>query len=167
MEPRSESSRRPSAPLWVAAAVACAAVADRLRAVVDELMCRGIATESRGARAILSDGSVPPKDDPFLIHKEGEWIPNPFIIQKSDGAFLYATTDLATLKYRQERWHPAEIVIVTDAPDYVDPGWRASLVARAVSVEPVPADWLVITGPSTTTRSSTTSPAVSCEREPG
>jgi 2-succinyl-5-enolpyruvyl-6-hydroxy-3-cyclohexene-1-carboxylate synthase len=35
-----------------------------------------------------------------------------------------------------------QVVIVTDAPDYVDPGWRASLVARAVSVEPVPADWL-------------------------
>jgi arginyl-tRNA synthetase len=86
----------------------------RLRAVVDELMRSGIATESRGARAILSDGSIPPKDDPFLIHKEGEWIPNPFIIQKSDGGFNYASTDLATLAYRIETWRANEIIYVTD-----------------------------------------------------
>jgi arginyl-tRNA synthetase len=86
----------------------------RLQAVVDDLMRRGLAAESRGARAILSDGSVPPKDDPFLIHKEGEWIPNPFIIQKSDGGFNYASTDLATLKYRVETWQANEIIYVTD-----------------------------------------------------
>jgi arginyl-tRNA synthetase len=86
----------------------------RLRAVVDELMRRGIATESRGALAILSDGSVPPKDDPFLIHKEGEWIANPFIIQKSDGGFNYASTDLATLAHRIETWQADEIIYVTD-----------------------------------------------------
>jgi arginyl-tRNA synthetase len=86
----------------------------RLQAVVDDLMRRGLATESRGARAILSDGSVPPKDDPFLIHKEGEWIPNPFIIQKSDGGFNYASTDLATLMYRIETWQADEIIYVTD-----------------------------------------------------
>jgi arginyl-tRNA synthetase len=86
----------------------------RLKAIVDELMRQGMAAESRGARAILSDGSGPPKDDPFLIHKDGEWIPNPFIIQKSDGGFNYATTDLATLAYRIETWHADEIIYVTD-----------------------------------------------------
>jgi 2-succinyl-5-enolpyruvyl-6-hydroxy-3-cyclohexene-1-carboxylate synthase len=35
-----------------------------------------------------------------------------------------------------------EIVVVTDRPDYVDPGWRARLVCAAVEVEPGPADWL-------------------------
>jgi arginyl-tRNA synthetase len=86
----------------------------RLQAIVDELMRGGIATESRGAKAIFSDGSAPPKDDPFLIHKEGEWIPNPFIIQKSDGGFNYATTDLATLAHRIETWQANEIIYVTD-----------------------------------------------------
>jgi len=86
----------------------------RLQAVVDDLMRNGIAAESRGAKAVLSDGSLPPKDDPFLIHKEGEWIANPFIIQKTDGGFNYATTDLATLAHRMETWHADEVIYVTD-----------------------------------------------------
>ena len=86
----------------------------RLQSVVDELMRRGIASESRGAKAILSDGRVPPKEDPFLIHKEGEWIPNPFIIQKHDGGFNYATTDLATVAHRIATWQADEIIYVTD-----------------------------------------------------
>ncbi|HEY3337391.1 MAG TPA: 2-succinyl-5-enolpyruvyl-6-hydroxy-3-cyclohexene-1-carboxylic-acid synthase [Propionicimonas sp.] len=35
-----------------------------------------------------------------------------------------------------------EVVVVTDSPAYVDPGWRASVVAGAVSLEPAPAGWL-------------------------
>ncbi|HWQ93109.1 MAG TPA: arginine--tRNA ligase [Clostridia bacterium] len=87
---------------------------DRLQAVVNDLIKRGIAVESRGAKAVLSDGAVPPKDDPFLIHREGEWAPNPFIVQKNDGGFNYATTDLATLAYRVETWQAEEIIYVTD-----------------------------------------------------
>jgi arginyl-tRNA synthetase len=86
----------------------------RLKGLVEELVQRGIATESRGAKAIFSDGSLPPKEDPLLIHKEGEWVANPFIIQKTDGGFNYATTDLATLAYRIETWHADEIIYVTD-----------------------------------------------------
>jgi arginyl-tRNA synthetase len=86
----------------------------QLKAIVDELLQRGIATESRGAKAIFSDGSLPPKEDPFLIHKEGQWAPNPFIVQKTDGAFNYATTDLATLAHRTETWHADEVIYVTD-----------------------------------------------------
>jgi arginyl-tRNA synthetase len=86
----------------------------RLPAIVAELMAKGIAQESLGARAIFSDGSLPPKEDPFLKHQEGEWKPEPFIIQKSDGGFNYASTDLATLAHRLETWHPDEIVYVTD-----------------------------------------------------
>ncbi len=85
-----------------------------LQEVVDELMARGIARESRGAKAVFSEGSVPPKEDPFLIHREGEWVPNPFIVQKQDGAFNYATTDLATIAHRVGTWHADEIVYVTD-----------------------------------------------------
>jgi arginyl-tRNA synthetase len=86
----------------------------RLKATVETLAGRGLAVESRGAKVILSDGSTPPKEDPFLIHKEGEWVPNPFIVQKQDGGFNYATTDLATLEYRLETWHADEVIYVTD-----------------------------------------------------
>ncbi len=36
------------------------------------------------------------------------------IIRKQDGAFLYATTDLATIQYRMETWHPDAILYVVD-----------------------------------------------------
>ena len=86
----------------------------RLKAIVQELRDRGIARESEGALCVFSDGSLPPKEDPFLVHKEGTWVPNPFIIQKTDGGFNYATTDLATLAHRLETWRPDEIIYVTD-----------------------------------------------------
>ena len=86
----------------------------RLQAVVDDLRSKGIATESDGAMCVFSDGSMSPKEDPFLIHRDGEWIPNPLLIQKSDGAFNYATTDLATVAYRLETWQPDEIFYITD-----------------------------------------------------
>ncbi|MFO1476049.1 MAG: arginine--tRNA ligase [Verrucomicrobiota bacterium] len=87
---------------------------ERLQGVVDDLVARGIARESEGARCVFSEGKLPPKEDPFLIHRDGEWQPNPQLIQKSDGGFNYATTDLATLAFRWETWHPSEIVYVTD-----------------------------------------------------
>lgn len=40
---------------------------------------------------------------------------NPVIIQKSDGAANYATTDLATLEYRVAEWMPDQIIYVTDS----------------------------------------------------
>jgi arginyl-tRNA synthetase len=86
----------------------------RLQAVVDELRAKGIARESAGAICVFSDGSLPPKEDPFLVYKDGQWAPNPCLIQKSDGGFNYATTDLATLAYRLETWHPDGIIYVTD-----------------------------------------------------
>jgi len=75
----------------------------RLRALVQELCGKGIARESRGAIAVFFDDIPQLKDNPALI-------------QKSDGAFNYTTTDLATLAYRLENWRPDEIIYVTGAP---------------------------------------------------
>lgn len=86
----------------------------KLKGVAQELRDLGIARESEGAIAVFSDGTSPPKQDPFLKQQDGEWKPNPCLIQKSDGAANYATTDLATLAFRLETWHPDEIVYVTD-----------------------------------------------------
>lgn len=85
-----------------------------LQQTVEELMRLGLAQESRGAKAIFSDGSLPPKEDPFLIHKDNEWAPNPFIIQKQDRGFNYASTDLATLAYRISTYQAEEVIYVTD-----------------------------------------------------
>jgi arginyl-tRNA synthetase len=86
----------------------------QLKAMVQELCEQGIARESDGAIAVFSDHSLPPKDDPFLKCEDDEYKPNPFLIQKSDGAANYGTTDLATLAYRVATWDPNEIVYVTD-----------------------------------------------------
>jgi arginyl-tRNA synthetase len=74
---------------------------DRLGAVVSELRERGIARESDGAICVFFPGHRELGDKPFLI-------------EKSDGAALYATTDLATLQYRMETFSPDEIWYVTD-----------------------------------------------------
>ena len=91
-----------------------------LKDVVKQLTERGIASESNGATVVLSDGSMPPQQDPFLIQKEGKWVANPAMVQKSDGGFNYATTDLATLQFRWTggKWGgaPDEIIYVTGAP---------------------------------------------------
>jgi arginyl-tRNA synthetase len=63
---------------------------------------------------VFSDGSLPPKEDPFLVNRDGEWIPDPALVRKSDGGFNYTTTDLATVDYRLKTWSPAEIVYVVD-----------------------------------------------------
>ena len=86
----------------------------RLKAVVEELKDKGIAQESEGAICVFSDGSIPEKNDPLLKQEDGKWKPNPCLIQKSDGAANYATTDLATLAFRLETWQPEEIAYVTD-----------------------------------------------------
>jgi len=82
--------------------------------VVTDLLTRGIARESEGAVGVFSDGSLPPKEDPFLVHREGEWMPDPALVRKSDGGFNYMTTDLATIDYRLKTWSPQEIIYVVD-----------------------------------------------------
>ena len=73
----------------------------RLPQVVQELQDKGLARPSEGAICIFYD-------DPELAA-------TPFLIQKQDGAFLYATTDLATIQYRAETFHPHRIIYVTDS----------------------------------------------------
>jgi arginyl-tRNA synthetase len=72
-----------------------------LAGVVAELMADPAvrARESRGAIGIFLGGEDAP----------------PFLIRKADGAFLYATTDLATLKWRMEHWKPDRILYVVDS----------------------------------------------------
>ncbi len=76
---------------------------DRLGPLVDRLLESKIAEISEGAVCVFF------RDNPALAEK-------PCLIRKSDGGFLYATTDLATLEYRAERWRPHAIWYVVGAP---------------------------------------------------
>lgn len=82
--------------------------------IVAELAERGIARESEGAMCVFSDGTLPQKEDPFLMQRDGQSVPAPALVQKADGAANYTTTDLATLAYRLREWAPDEIIYVTD-----------------------------------------------------
>ena len=77
---------------------------DRLSDVVGTLQEKTLAVESDGAICVFPEG---------FRNKEGQALP--FIIRKSDGAYLYATTDLAALRYRVDELHADKIVYVTDA----------------------------------------------------
>ena len=82
--------------------------------VVNDLLQRGIAKESECAVGVFSDSSMPPKEDPFLVNRDGEWLPDPALVRKSDGGFNYMTTDLATIEHRLKTWSPNEIIYVVD-----------------------------------------------------
>ncbi|MFM8292757.1 MAG: arginine--tRNA ligase, partial [Planctomycetia bacterium] len=69
-----------------------------LAATVDDLVARGLARASRGAVGVFLGGD----EDP------------PLLVRKADGAFLYATTDLATIRWRLEHWKPDRILYVVD-----------------------------------------------------
>jgi len=86
----------------------------RLGEVVSRLLQCGLARESEGAVGVFSDGTLPPKEDPFLVHRDGEWVADPALVRKSDGGFNYMTTDLATIDYRVQTWSPDEIIYVVD-----------------------------------------------------
>ena len=88
----------------------------QLAGVVDALVARGVARQSEGAIAVFSErhAELPPKEDPLLVQKDGEWVDVPALIQKGDGGFNYTTTDLATIDYRLKQWSPAEILYVVD-----------------------------------------------------
>jgi arginyl-tRNA synthetase len=87
-----------------------------LPGLVDEFLEKGLARESDGAVCVFSDGSKPAEQDPFLVPKESGWTDNPAIIRKADGGFLYATTDLATIRYRIEEWNADQIWYVVGMP---------------------------------------------------
>ena len=75
-----------------------------LAAVVEDLTSLGLLVESDGAKCVFVDG---------FTNKEGE--PLPLIVQKTDGGYNYATTDLAAVRYRIEEDGAKRIIYVTDS----------------------------------------------------
>jgi arginyl-tRNA synthetase len=72
--------------------------------VVDELMTKGIAEVSEGAKVVFINE---------MANKDGD--APVFIIQKTGGGYLYATTDLSACRYRSNELKADRIIIFTDA----------------------------------------------------
>ncbi len=71
--------------------------------VVEDLEKSGLLVENQGAKCVFLEG---------FTNREGE--PLPLIVQKSDGGYNYATTDLAALRYRIQQDEAKRIIYVTD-----------------------------------------------------
>lgn len=67
--------------------------------VVEELEEKGIAVEDQGAKVVFF-----PEEEKL----------HPCIVQKKDGAFLYATSDIATVKFRLANYNVNKLIYVTD-----------------------------------------------------
>jgi arginyl-tRNA synthetase len=101
--------------------------------VVKDLEDSGLLEESEGAKCVFLEG---------FTNKEGN--PLPLIVQKSDGGYNYATTDLAALRYRIEQDGAQRIIYVTDAgqanhfAQVFQVARRAGWLTEDVAIEHVP-----------------------------
>ena len=85
-----------------------------LPGIVEELLLLKIAENSQGAVVIYNSA----------ISEE------PFLIRKSDGAFLYSTTDLAALRSRLRDLHADRILYVTDGRQQLHFRWLFDTAQR-------------------------------------
>ena len=103
---------------------------DQLQWIVDDLSHQHLAVESDGAKVVFLDE---------LADKNGD--PSPVIVQKSGGGFLYATTDLAALKYRVDKLATDRVLYFIDARQSLHmkqvftTGRKANYVPTNVSLE--------------------------------
>jgi arginyl-tRNA synthetase len=74
-----------------------------LQSIVDELTKANLLTESNGAQCVFLDE---------FKNKEGDALP--IIVQKSGGGFLYATSDLAAIRYRAQQLHADRVLYFVD-----------------------------------------------------
>jgi len=76
--------------------------------IINDLKNKNLLMTDQGAQCVFLDG---------LVGKDGK--PQPIIIQKSDGGFNYATTDLAAIRYRLNKPPQGDgacrLIYVTDA----------------------------------------------------
>jgi arginyl-tRNA synthetase len=75
-----------------------------LATVVDDLKATGLLVESDGAQCVFLEG---------YTNRDGD--PLPLIVQKTDGGYNYATTDLAAIRYRIQTDKADRIIYITDA----------------------------------------------------
>lgn len=77
---------------------------DDLQNVVNELNAKGLLKEDQGAQCVFLEE---------FANKDGEI--TPIIVQKTGGGFLYSTTDLAAVRYRQNVLKADRVLYFVDA----------------------------------------------------
>ena len=97
----------------------------QLSSVVTELLKKGIAEQSQGA----------------VVVKNQKISEEPFLIRKSDGAFLYGTTDLAALQSRILELHADRIIYVTDGRQQLHFQWLFDTAIRWGKTIPLEHVW--------------------------
>ena len=104
-----------------------------LLGIVAQLESQGLLEEDGGAKCVFLEG---------FTNKSGN--PLPLIVQKSDGGYNYATTDLAALNYRIQQDNADRIIYVTDAgqsnhfAQVFQVAKRAGILTEEVNVVHVP-----------------------------
>ncbi|GBF79132.1 arginine--tRNA ligase [Aphanothece sacrum] len=104
-----------------------------LEDVIKQLKEKKILEENQGAQCVFLEG---------FINKDGD--PLPLIVQKSDGGYNYATTDLAALNYRIQTDEAERIIYVTDAgqanhfAQVFQVGKKAGILTEKVEIIHVP-----------------------------
>lgn len=88
-------------------------VMDRLKISTDyELGEAFFAPQGKEAvqKLLTSDVAVQNEDGSIIVPLDDFGFDVPLLVQKSNGTALYATTDLATMLYRQENWKPDKVI---------------------------------------------------------
>lgn len=104
-----------------------------LPAIIHELRVKGLLVEDQGAQCVFLDA---------FKNKDGSI--TPIIVQKSDGGYLYATTDLAALRYRSGTLKADRVLYFTDARQSLHfqqvftLAQKAGFVREEVSLEHMP-----------------------------
>lgn len=114
-----------------------------LEAVVKRLDEAGVLITSDGARVVYPEGEGPGarSSDEGGAQQDG---PPPLIVVKSDGGYMYSTTDLAAIVHRASEEKAERVLYVTDAGQSLHfsqvfaAARRAGLVPAGVSLEHVP-----------------------------
>ena len=83
-----------------------------LDGIIQDLSAKHLLTESDGALCVFPDRVSAKYADQFKA-KDGRSVP--VIVRKSDGGYLYHSTDLAALRYRADRLNAERVLYIVDA----------------------------------------------------
>lgn len=97
----------------------CMAICARLRAKVDASMVAGESTYAEELAGIVDDLEkrtvAEISQGALVVHLKQYGIEEPALIRKSDGGFLYATTDIAAIRRRVQKLHADRVIYCVDA----------------------------------------------------